>query len=121
MHNTLSSNPLFVKTSAENTFKTQPLGFLDIGARGGAHPLVEPCASITAVLGFEPDIDEYEALLKNPAIRQNWARFDLEPIALADKAADAVLHLLAAPTNHSLLPPNTDFTHRYTMPKWKET
>ena len=119
-YNRLSSHPLFMKTSAYATLKKQPMGFLDIGARGGAHPLVEPCADITAVLGFEPDEEACAEILADKTIHQNWGRFDLEPIALADKAGEAELHLIAAPTNHSLRAPNTDFTHRYKMPKWEE-
>lgn len=118
--NALTNHPLFQQLAPAQTFKSLPMGFIDVGARGGAHELVEPVAALTAVLGFEPDEPEYERMLKDESITKNWANFALEPIALADKKADATLHLLSAPTNHSLLPPNTDFTQRYNMVKWVE-
>lgn len=118
--NKLTHNALFQAIAPAKSFIEKPLGFIDIGARGGAHELVEPIASLIAVLGFEPDLNEYERMLKDESITKAWANFALEPIALADKVGDATLHLLSAETNHSLLPPNTDFTHRYNMPKWTE-
>lgn len=118
--NQLANHPLFQQLTAAASLQATPMGFIDVGARGGAHALVEPIACMTAVLGFEPDEEEYERMLADKAISADWAGFALEPIALADKPADAVLHLLSAPTNHSLLRPNTDFTHRYNMVKWQE-
>jgi FkbM family methyltransferase len=118
--NDLVTHPCFQKLLPAQSFKEQALGFIDVGARGGAHELVEPLAAMTAVLGFEPDEDEYQRMLQDQAIVKNWADFALEPIALADKAADATLYLLSAPTNHSLRRPNTGFTHRYNMVKWEE-
>ena len=48
----------FRGSSVAETFRQKPLGYIDVGARGGVHPLVEPVAGITAVLGFEPDAAE---------------------------------------------------------------
>lgn len=118
--NKLTNHPMFKKLLPAQSFQQMPLGFIDVGARGGAHELVEAIAAMTAVLGFEPDEEEYNRMLQDKSITSAWANFALEPIALADKVADATLHLLSAPTNHSLLPPNTGFTHRYNMPKWQE-
>jgi FkbM family methyltransferase len=116
----IASHPLFMRTSMHAELARAPLGFLDIGARGGAHPLVEPLAKLTAVLGFEPDAQSCAQIMADNAARQRWAMFELEPVALSDKQEKATLHLLSAPTNHSLRPPNTDFTRRYVMPKWEE-
>lgn len=118
--NTLAKHPLFQKLSPAKSLGLNPLGFIDIGARGGAHTLLEPIAALTAVLGFEPDEEEYHRMLQDAELCKPWAEFALEPIALLDKQSDAILHLLSAATNHSLLPPNTDFTNRYQMPKWQE-
>jgi FkbM family methyltransferase len=118
--NKLVNHPSFQKLKPAHSLQQHPLGFIDVGARGGAHELVEPIAALTAVLGFEPDLEEYERMLADKSILAQWAQFALEPVALADKVADATLHLLSAPTNHSLLPPNTGFTNRYNMPKWQE-
>jgi FkbM family methyltransferase len=118
--NSLSDHPLFLESEAGQSLQESPLGFIDIGARGGAHDFVEPIAKLTAILGFEPDQEECRRLLATPEVYSPWAAFDLEPVALADKKAQAELVLLSAATNHSLLPPNTEFTARYNMEKWTE-
>jgi FkbM family methyltransferase len=117
--NSLANNPLFLESDAGQSFLKSPLGFIDIGARGGAHDFVEPVAKLTAILGFEPDTVECERMLTTPAVYEPWAAFDLEPVALADKKDQAELFLLSAATNHSLLTPNSEFTERYKMDKWQ--
>ncbi len=116
----LSSHPLFVNSEPGEALSRMPLGFIDVGARGGAHDVVDPIADITAVLGFEPDVAECHRLMSIPAVYQPWAKFELVPVAVADKVDEATLHLLSANTNHSLLPPNSVFTQRYNMVKWLE-
>lgn len=116
--NQLSDNKLFNECAAGKSLHTKPLGFIDIGARGGAHDIVEPIAKNTAVLGFECDQEECERLMKNPAVYEPWAKFTLEDVALAQEKGKAELKLLSANTNHSLLPPNEKFTKRYNMSKW---
>jgi FkbM family methyltransferase len=118
MRDTLLGNPLFQATSIARMLRALPLGFIDIGARGGTHPLVEPVAAATAVLGFEPDEAECARLKGSPEISDAWASFDLEPIALWNRDGTAPLHLCAADTNHSLLPVNEAFINRYGMPKF---
>jgi FkbM family methyltransferase len=115
----LANHPDFQNTQAAAALKQSPLGFIDVGARGGAHDMVEPLAGLTAVLGFEPDEKECARLMQNPEVTGPWKRIELEPIAIAEKAGNATLHLVSAATNHSLLPPNEPFVNRYNMqPKW---
>lgn len=118
--NSLANNPLFSASEIGQSFQGSPLGFIDIGARGGAHEFVEPIAKLTAVLAFEPDEAECERLMQKVEVYEPWAAFKMEPIALSNTKSDAVLVLLSAPTNHSLLAPNTGFTQRYNMHKWQE-
>lgn len=118
--NCLSDLTEFKNSLPGQLFASQPLGFIDVGARGGAHDLVDPIANITAVLGFEPDKEECERLMSIPEVYTPWAEFALEPIAVSDKIESATLHLLSANTNHSLLRPNPIYTQRYIMPKWVE-
>ncbi len=118
--NSLLSEPLFAESPPCATLRHKPLGFVDIGARGGVHPLVEPLAGVTAVLGFEPDEEECARLTADSSIRKPWPAFRIEPIALAAGEGVAQLHLLATPTNHSLLKPNVEFTERYNMVKWRQ-
>jgi FkbM family methyltransferase len=117
--NSLSNNPLFSESEAGQSLLQSPLGFIDIGARGGAHDFVEPVAKLTAILGFEPDVQECERLMANPAVYEPWAAFDLEPIALADKKGLAELVLLSTVTNHSLLSPNSELVERYKMDRFR--
>ena len=48
----IAGDPLFSGTAIGRSFGARPLGFVDIGARGGVHDLVAPLASSVAVLGF---------------------------------------------------------------------
>lgn len=118
--NVLADCAYFIESQVGKSLLSKPLGFIDIGARGGAHDLVEPIAKLTAVLGFEPDVPECERLMTLPAVYEPWAKFLLKPVALAGSKGSATLKLLSSNTNHSLLSPNTDFTSRYNMVKWKE-
>lgn len=107
-------------TATKNLLGDQPIGFVDIGARGGVHPLVEEVASSVAVLGFEPDPAECERIARDAADRSQFAQFVLEPAALSDHTGAATLHEIVVPTNNSLLSPNTTFVQRYNMVKWHE-
>src|SRR4051794_32518000 len=105
--NHILASEAFRLTSAYRSLAAQPLGFIDVGARGGVHDLMAPVAGATAVLGFEPDKDACDEL--NSIARSGklpWAQLKCMPTALADRQGNAILHLCAAPTNHSLLPVN---------------
>ena len=118
--NSLSDHGDFASTSVANALSKQPLGYIDIGARGGTHDMVYAVARQTAVLAFEPDSEECRRLLGIEEVVNPWANFQLEAVALAETAQEVTLHLLSEPNNHSLLAPNTDFTSRYNMVKWQE-
>jgi FkbM family methyltransferase len=117
----IAKDPLFSRTVIGRSFAAQPLGFIDIGARGGVHDLVAPIAKLVAVLGFEPDQPACDELNAKLATDKTWARALCLPVALADTAGPALLHLCAAPTNHSLLPVDADFVARYRMEKFDQT
>jgi len=115
----ISSNATFRLTRPGKTLASQPMGFIDVGARGGVHDLVSAVASDTAVLGFEPDEQACAELNEAMASgRLPWARLKILPMALADRRGPATLHLCSAPTNHSLLPVNRSFAERYRMEKF---
>ena len=121
-HNELSGNKAFQEIFPGKLFRNAPLGFIDVGARGGVHSLLSPIAEITAVLGFEPDetsckeVNDAFAAGKTP-----WASLKVLPVALADDAGEATLHQCTAPTNDSLLPVNKALSHRYKMDKFAQT
>src|SRR3954468_13438292 len=100
-------NADFQKTSIAETLSAQPMGFVDVGARGGVHDLVAPLAAGTAVLAFEPDaraFEELTALARSKNVP--WARMEVMPVALAERRGPGTLYLCSAPTNHSLRPVN---------------
>lgn len=120
LFNTLTKHPLFQAIAPYRALQEQPLGFVDIGARGGVHPLVNPLAEVTGILGFEPDKDECRRLKEGRATGSPWAICEFEPVALADKSGMSRLHLLTAETNHSLRPPNQELIERYNMIKFNK-
>ena len=113
--NSFLKEPLFAGLSAYAELRNKPLGFVDIGARGGVHPMVNPVAGVTAVLGFEPDEVECARISAELAAGSPWAANSVEPVALAASEGDAFLHLLTEPSAHSLRGPNPKFTYRYNM------
>src|SRR5262245_53087001 len=114
-------HPRFSALAAAKALAREPLGFIDVGARGGVHDLVSPIAAHTAVLGFEPDAAACEELNRAAAHGAlPWARFKVLPVALSDRAGPPTLYLCSAPTNHSLLPVNAAFAARYRMDKFAQ-
>jgi FkbM family methyltransferase len=103
---------------AKKWFSEQPLGFVDIGARDGAHKLVEPIAGCVAWLGFEPDREACAALSGAGGF---FASALCLPVALSDQTGPAMLYRCAAPTNDSLRPINQTFIDRYKMGKFAQT
>lgn len=119
--NALADDPLFAESDVGRSLAAEPLGFIDVGARGGVHSLVAPLAKSVAVLGFEPDLPACDEMNAMMARDKTWARGLCLPTALADREGPATLHLCAAPTNHSLLPINGEFVTRYRMDKFAQT
>lgn len=109
----------FAASELCTSLRAAPLGFVDVGARDGVHELVWPLAGATAVLGFEPDPEECARLNAATASGSPWAACAFEPVALVAEEGIGVLHVLTAPTNSSLRPPNPALTARYEMVKWR--
>ena len=59
---------------------TKPIGFMDIGARGGIHPLVEQFSEAVHVVGFEPDHEAFTELQRDLAESSDYARADIEQL-----------------------------------------
>ena len=115
----LTASALFNRTAIAASLQSVPLGFVDVGARGGAHPFVDPVAGYTSVLGFEPDQEHCAELMAAQEQTGAFADFHLEPIALGKAPETATLYLQNVATNHSLLDPNRGFVARYDMVKWR--
>jgi FkbM family methyltransferase len=108
--------PAFRESAVHRTVDAVPIGFVDIGARGGTHPIMDPLAGVTAVLAFDPDPEEGRAIRAAQARAPRWVRVEVEAAAVATRSGEAVLHLAKAPVNHSLRPANPDFAARYDIP-----
>jgi len=115
--NDLADDPDFIASGPGKTLRESPLRFTDVGARGGAHPVVEPIAKLTSVLGFEPDEAACKEILNAP---NPWADLTIKTTALGSSRGTRTIHRLASPTNDSLLPPNEIITSRYAMEKFRE-
>lgn len=115
MLNKLLDHPLFKSIAPYQSFKETPLGFIDIGARGGIHPLVEPLAGVTAILGFEPDEEECIRMRQELGVNSPWAVWDVEPSALAETIGAATLHRFNTPPCDSLRPGNQAIVDRYNV------
>ncbi len=120
MSNTLFDNEFFQKTPVFEALSQTPFGFIDVGARGGIHEIIDPASKLTAVMGFEPNKEEQERLLKE-VNGLHYAMYEVEAQALAEKEKDATIYLLEASTNDSLLPPSKFFIERYNTPKFVQT
>lgn len=118
--NWLANNPGFKGSSVDQALSREPFGFIDIGARGGVHEIVEPVARLTKVLCFEPDQAACEELRAELSRNSSWAAIELEPVALAGTEGFGDLHLMVTPTNHSLLPGNKSVVDRYNIVTLKE-
>jgi FkbM family methyltransferase len=111
----LISEPLFKDSAVGSELRAKPLGFIDIGARGGIHPLVEPLAENTAVLAFE--LDEAECIrLRNSCHGQSpYSEVRILPLALAGQEGPGTLHRFSAAVADSLRPENTNTVRRYNI------
>jgi len=115
----VADDPDFQLSGLAGYFARDPIGFVDVGMRGGVHELMHPVARLTQVLGFEPDAEECRRLNDSVDVRTPWASFKALETGLAAQPGERTLHLLAASTNHSLLPPNGAFVERYGMDKFR--
>ena len=81
MINELLQYPAFANSAPGRTLQTEALSFIDVGARGGVHRIVERLAGVTAVLAFEPDKEECERMNREMASGSPWAQYADEPAA----------------------------------------
>lgn len=112
--------PDFKETRVAEILKDEPLGIIDIGARGGVHPLFEPLGEFAQILNFEPDAAECARLEQAARQHSPFANAAFEAVALGAVEGTAELHRLAVETNDSLRPPNAGVIERYDMQKWAE-
>jgi len=116
LSDSLLAEPAFSSSAVGRSVLENPLGFIDIGARGGVSAVVRPIAAATAVLAFEPDAEEARRLRAAHAAAPAWNRFEVEAAAVAGARGDRDFFELARPVNSSLLRPSEPFARRYQVP-----
>lgn len=119
MANEFLDDPDFAASAPGATLRARPLGFVDVGVRGGIHPVVEPVAGATTVLAFEADREEARRLQAYYAPSAPWHDVVIEASALAERAGPTTLYLTSANTNASLRTVNRPFVDRYRMVKFQ--
>lgn len=111
--NSIVKNPNFKKSSLYKSFLEEPLGFIDIGAAGGVHPLVIPFASLTHCSCFEPNKWGYKELLEKYAKENPFSKITIFNTAVSNKKADEKLYVTKSTVNTSLLEPSDELFTRY--------
>ncbi len=120
MTNSLSGDPLFRQTFLYRTFAEKPLGFIDVGALGGIHPLVLPIASLVHALCFEPNDEDCLALHRQYSESNPFAGVTFLATALADEPSpNKKLYICEGPVNTSLLEPSETMVQRYRAENFK--
>ncbi len=109
--NSISDNTIFKSTNLYDHFVKKPIGFVDIGAAGGAHSLVSPVASITNCLCFEANLKAAKEL---QAIGTDiYSNFVVYNNAIASKNGSAIFYITESEVNSSLLKPGAEMVDRY--------
>src|SRR4028118_952816 len=119
--NSLLADPLFVASAPGVALLSKPLGFIDIGARWGVHPWVEPLAGAIAVLLFEPDKEEFDRLQLHLASNTPRKVCQIEPQALGAAEGRGLLHVFSKPNNSSLRSANRALIDRYNIAGFEPT
>lgn len=111
-----SKNEVFLKTSVGKELSSRPVGFLDIGARGGVHELIYPLGRLANIIAFEPDPDADTAI---PGITEYpvspGANLVVERIGLGAENKEELLYLTDNPAASSIFPPVEQTVNRYHM------
>ncbi|SDK79351.1 methyltransferase, FkbM family [Maridesulfovibrio ferrireducens] len=109
------------QTEVLKSLSDLPIGFIDIGARYGAHDIVTPLGQLVAVMAFEPD-KEAAAELRTLAESDPLGRLTLvQELALGEAHGSAGLHMTADPAASSLFAPNPAVVERYNISRARPT
>ncbi len=111
--NSVSENKYFKRSGLYDSFRKQPLGFIDIGGAGGVHPNVSAFASLTRCTCFEPDKKAYQEIEKQYERFNPFSGMTIFNVALSKKAGQRKLYITKSPVNTSLLKPEEELVKRY--------
>ena len=102
MNSSYLNNIHFRNSPVYTELSKEPLGFIDIGARGGVHGLVDPIAELVSILAFEPDQTECDRIRRElSANPRKFGNFKIESVALGSNNGNATLFQTSTPTNDS--------------------
>ncbi|NTV49867.1 MAG: FkbM family methyltransferase [Geobacteraceae bacterium] len=118
--NKFFDDPLFHETVPGLSLKNKPLGFIDIGARGGVLDDVAPLAGVTAALAFEPDKNECSNINENSSENLPYAQLHIAPYAVGKIDGSARMNLFTTPSNNSFLNVNRPAAGRYNITTFTE-
>ena len=109
--NSISNNSIFRSTALCNDFTKMPLGFIDVGASGGVHPLVLPVASATNCLCFEASSKASEELSKIE--KSVFANLTVCNTIIGRNNGKTDFYFTESEVNSSLRQPHDSFLNRY--------
>jgi FkbM family methyltransferase len=111
--NHISQHPVFQESQFSDSFKEMPLGFIDVGAAGGIHPLIAGAASLVHCVCFEPEPGA-AAYLRSQYEKENpFAAITILETAVSGRAGKRTLYVTKSAVNTSLLPPEASLSRRY--------
>jgi len=109
---TMNPNPRLTKhLVSTGVFAEKPLVVIDVGAKGGFENHWGSYGEQAQLIGFEPNIAEYEKLLKESGPNRRYF-----PTALSDAKSTRKFHVYSYASASSFLKPNFRFLKR--LPDW---
>ena len=110
--NYFSLNQLFQSTQLYKEYKSNPLGFIDIGARGGPHEIILPFLSLSKIMSFEPD-----KTAATEIENKSWGdcKHIVEATVLGDRNGDLEFFITSNPAASSIFEPNLPVVERYKL------
>ncbi|MCX5809855.1 MAG: FkbM family methyltransferase [Proteobacteria bacterium] len=109
--NSISSNSIFRSTTLCDDFIKTPLGFIDVGASGGVHPLVLPVASTTNCLCFEASSKASEEL--RVIEKSIFANLTVCNTIVGQNNGETDFYFTESEVNSSLRQPHASLLNRY--------
>jgi hypothetical protein len=100
-------------TEAFPTLQAEGLGVVDVGSRGGLHPMFKQVACLLDVVGFEPDAVECRRLTQEAQRGSRLKSLTYLPVALGESDGEDLLHLCRSPGTSSFYHPNRALVDRF--------
>ena len=102
-----------IEPSAFRALREQGLGVIDVGARGGAHPVFNIVNLMVELVGFEPDPEEAKRLQMSGQGNRRFKSLTYLPCALGSMDGQQTFHVCRSSGVSSLYQPNSGFLERF--------